>query len=122
MTGKTPKRIGLAGSVAILAGQLLINPMAIAQSSVLEEGKALAFERSKGNCLACHMIQGGTAPGNIAPPLIAMKGRYPDKEKLRQQIFDATVTNPESAMPPFGQNEILSKAELDKLVDFIWTL
>ena len=122
MIGNTPKRIGLTGSVAILAGQLLITPIAAAQNSVIEEGKVLAFERSKGNCLACHMIQGGASPGNIAPPLIAMKGRYPDKEKLRQQIYDATTSNPESTMPPFGRNEILSKSELDKLVEYIWTL
>ncbi len=27
---------------------------------------------SKGNCLACHMIEDGELPGTIAPPLLAM--------------------------------------------------
>jgi sulfur-oxidizing protein SoxX len=76
----------------------------------------------KGNCLACHMIQGGNLPGNIAPPLIAMKGRYPNKAELRKQIWDPSMKNPETSMPPFGKHEILTKQELDKLVEFIWSL
>ncbi|MFN3786467.1 MAG: hypothetical protein ACK4RS_06460, partial [Thiothrix sp.] len=35
-------------------------------------GKELAFDRSIGNCLACHMIEGGDLPGNIGPPLVGM--------------------------------------------------
>ena len=87
-----------------------------------EEGKKLAFNRAKGNCLACHMIPGGESPGNIAPPLISMKARYPDKAKLREQIWDASAINPETAMPLFGRYEILSESELDKIVEFIYSL
>ncbi len=85
-------------------------------------GKELAFSRKKGNCLACHMIQGGEMAGTIAPPLIAMAARFPDKEKLRAQIFDAQVANPDSLMPPFGKHKILSEKELDKVVDFVLSL
>ncbi len=85
-------------------------------------GKELAFSRKKGNCLACHMIQGGEMAGTIAPPLIAMAARFPDKDKLRAQIFDAQVANPDSLMPPFGKHKILSEKELDKVVDFISSL
>jgi sulfur-oxidizing protein SoxX len=81
----------------------------------------LAVDRAKGNCLACHHIDGGEAPGTIGPPLIAMSVRYADKDKLRAQIWDATVANPESAMPPFGSHQILSDEEIDQLVEFIWT-
>ncbi|HHH38255.1 MAG TPA: sulfur oxidation c-type cytochrome SoxX [Sedimenticola sp.] len=112
---------GMVGALALLAGHG-IPAAAAAGSSTIEEGKALAFSRKKGNCLACHMIEGGELPGNIAPPLIAMKARYPDREKLRAQIWDATAVNPDSPMPPFGRHKILSDAELDKLVDFIWSL
>ena len=62
--------------------------------SAMEQGKELAFDRRKGNCLACHMIAGGDLPGNIGPPLVAMKMRYPDKAKLRAQIYDATSGGP----------------------------
>jgi sulfur-oxidizing protein SoxX len=87
-----------------------------------KKAKKLAFDRTKGNCLACHYIDGGTAAGNIGPPLIAMQVRFPDKEKLRAQIWDSTVANPETAMPPFGSHQILTDQEIDMLVDFIWTL
>ena len=123
MFGKTRKWIGLSGSATALAGQLLIAPVYAAPgNSVIEEGKALAFDRTKGNCLACHMVKDGNLPGNIAPPLIAMKGRYPNKEALRKQIWDPTIANPETSMPPFGKHEILTKSELDKVVEFIWSL
>ena len=91
-------------------------------SSNLEAGKELAFSRPKGNCLACHMIIGGASPGNIAPPLVAMKARFPDKEVLREQIADASKRNPETAMPLFGRHEVLSEDELNKVVDYIHSL
>ncbi len=104
--------LAMAGSSTVLA----------ADSSVIEEGKKIAFDRKKGNCLACHQIEGGSLPGNIGPPLIAMKARFPDKAKLRAQIWDATRANPNSMMPPFGRHKILSEEEIDKVVEFIYTL
>ena len=56
-------------------------------------GKKLAFNRKKGNCLACHKIGDGKLTGNSGPPLVAMKGRFPDKSALRAQIWDASVIN-----------------------------
>ncbi len=88
----------------------------------LAEGKQLSFERKKGNCLACHMIKDGVAPGNIGPPLIVMKTRFPDREVLKNQIADASKKNSETIMPLFGRYEILSADELDKVVDYIHSL
>ncbi len=88
--------------------------------SALEQGKELAFDRRKGNCLACHVIAGSDLPGNIGPPLVAMKMRYPDKAKLRAQIYDATVANPQSSMPPFGRHGILTDEEIDLVTEFIY--
>jgi sulfur-oxidizing protein SoxX len=116
------KQPGLTGAVALIAGQLLFSSAVLADNAMAEKGKEIAFDRKKGNCLACHMIEGGTAPGNIAPPLVAMKGRYPNKQKLWDQIFDPLSVNPESAMPPFGKHEILTKPEMEKVVEYIWTL
>ncbi|WP_275099640.1 sulfur oxidation c-type cytochrome SoxX [Sedimenticola hydrogenitrophicus] len=90
--------------------------------AVVAEGKAIAVDRKKGNCLACHLIEDEPTPGNVGPPLLAMKARYPDKAKLRTQIWDATAANPESAMVPFGRLQVLSDAEIDKIVEYIWTL
>jgi sulfur-oxidizing protein SoxX len=122
MLQKSKKWIGLTGVGAVLTGLLVTTGAFAADSSAIEEGKEIAFDRMKGNCLACHMIEGGNLPGNIAPPLIAMKARYPNKADLRNQIWDPTVKNPETSMPPFGKHEILTKQELDKVVEFIWSL
>ena len=88
----------------------------------VEEGKKLVFDQMKGNCLACHVIAGGDLPGNIGPPLVAMKDRFPDKAKLRAQIYDPRVANPKTTMMPFGPMGILTDAELDKVVEYIYTL
>jgi sulfur-oxidizing protein SoxX len=85
-------------------------------------GKAVAEDRGKGNCLACHMIVGAESPGAIGPALIAMQTRYPSKEALARQIWDATVKAPEAAMLPFGKHEILSNQEFADVVEYIWTL
>ncbi|ORU89791.1 MAG: sulfur oxidation c-type cytochrome SoxX [Cycloclasticus sp. symbiont of Poecilosclerida sp. M] len=85
-------------------------------------GKEIAFDRKKGNCLACHAMDDGDMPGNIGPPLVAMTARFPDRAILKAQIFDATKRNPISIMPPFGKHEILNDAELEKIIDYLYTL
>ena len=124
---KLPSILTTAGSVLALAGSLALLPAAgnAAEgeaASAVEQGKKISFDRKKGNCLACHQIEGGDLPGNIGPPLVAMKARFPDKAKLRAQIWDATKMNPNSVMPPFGRQQILSEGEIDKIVEFIYTL
>jgi sulfur-oxidizing protein SoxX len=89
---------------------------------MVEEGKNLAYDRKKGNCLACHKIIDGPMPGNIGPELVNMKARYPDKAKLRAQIWDATANNPNTVMPPYGKHKVLSEKDVDKVVEFIYTL
>lgn len=91
-------------------------------ASRVERGKELAFERRKGNCLACHVIEGGELAGNYGPPLVVMGARYPDRDLLKEQIWDAEVRNPDTRMPPFGRNKILTEEEIDLVVDFLLTL
>lgn len=86
------------------------------------DGRSVSFDRTKGNCLACHAIPGepkAESPGNIGPPLVYIKERYPDRAKLRAQIWDATAANPDSVMPPFGRNKILTEQEIDLVTDYI---
>lgn len=111
-------------SLAVLAGTLMLGaaPSAIAANSAIEKGKALAFNRKKGNCLACHAMDNGTLPGNIGPPLVSMKLRFPDKAKLRAQIWDASVANPNTIMIPFGRNRVLSETEIDQIVEYVHSL
>lgn len=90
-----------------------------------ETGKEIAFSNKKGNCLACHAmptVPDAQSAGLYGPPLIAMSARYPDKSKLRAQIWDATVANPSSTMIPFGKHKVLTEQEIDKVVDFIYGL
>lgn len=88
----------------------------------LKAGKEIAFSREKGNCLACHIIADGEFPGNIGPALNNLPSRFKNKQQLKQQIWDATQFNPETSMPPFGKNKILSETEIDQLVDYLWDL
>lgn len=88
----------------------------------LERGKAIAFDRNAGNCLSCHMMDDGELPGNSGPPLIQMQLRFPDREVLRKQIWDPTVRNPETVMPPYGKHMILTEEELDLVVDYVLSL
>lgn len=92
------------------------------EAADIEKGKALAFDRRKGNCLSCHVIDGGDMAGDLGPPLIAMKARFPDREILKQQIADARIRNPASIMPPFGAHEVLTEDEIEKVVTYIHSL
>ena len=116
--------LAAAGALAIIMGSLSLIPgvASAAGASTVDEGKKIAFHRKKGNCLACHKMAGGVFAGNIGPALINMKARYPDKAKLRAKIWDATVTSPNSIMPPFGKHKILSGKEIDKVVEYILSL
>lgn len=99
---------------------------ALGQSSALDasalNGKVVAFDRSKGNCLSCHDIKGGELPGTIGPRLNDMKNRFPDRNELIGIVADETKRNPQTVMPPFGRNLILNNQEISEIVDFLYTL
>lgn len=96
--------------------------LGLAGASVAEEsGQALAFATRKGNCLACHHIEGGTQMGDIGPPLANLRQRFPDRAALRARIFDARQYNPDTLMPPFGANGILTAEEIERVIDFLYT-
>jgi sulfur-oxidizing protein SoxX len=108
-------------SLAILATVLSSCAALAQQPAAPMPGEALAFDRSKGNCLTCHVIKGGDAPGNVGPELSNMKERYPDRKELRAIIDDETKRNPQTVMPPFGRNLILTGAEIEAVIDFLYT-
>ena len=85
-------------------------------------GGCVVLHRRKGNCAACHVLPGATAYGNIAPPLISMKQRFPDRARLRAQVADPRQFNPNTVMPPFGAHGILTQEETDQVVEFLYTL
>ena len=107
--------------LAFIFGQLLILESSLAQDA-FEQGRELAFNKSKGNCLACHMLEDGELPGNSGPPLIQMALRFPDRAALKSQIWDASTVNPDTVMPPFGKHNILTDEEIDRVVDYLLSL
>ena len=131
-----------AVGAVLLAGNLAMIPAASAGDALptdkqcsklkpedsLTKGWCVMINRKKGNCLACHDVVTKRFPadlppaGNIAPPLVSMKARFPDKAKLREQIWDATIANPNTIMPPFGKHRILSEKEVDLVTEYIYTL
>jgi L-cysteine S-thiosulfotransferase len=103
-----------ASALALCAG------LAQAQSGAAE-GQKIAFDRGKGNCLTCHDIKGGDLPGTIGPQLRDLKTRY-DRNELIAIVTDETKRNPQTVMPPFGRNRILTEQEINAVVDFLQTL
>ena len=116
---KSARLPAFALAVAISAFAAAGNAQA---QSAAAEGEKLAFDRSKGNCLTCHVIKGGNLPGSIGPELIDIKSKYPNREDLVAIITDETLRNPLTVMPPFGRNRILTPKEIDAVVDFLQTL
>ncbi len=91
-------------------------------TDAVKEGKSIAFNRRKGNCLSCHAIENGESPGNFGPPLVSIANRFASKSALRARIWDATSLNPTTVMPPFGKHKILTDKEIDLIVEYIWSL
>ena len=94
---------------------------ASAHAQSAADGQKIAFDRSKGNCLTCHVIKGGDLPGTIGPELKDIKARY-DRNELIAIVTDETKRNPLTVMPPFGRNRILTEQEINAVVDFLQTL
>lgn len=122
---RTAHLIKTTVSVTALVGCLgMIAPItaSAADAATIEKGKKLAFDRKKGNCLACHQIEGGSLAGNIGPPLVAMKARFPDYEKMKAQIADPRTNNPNSIMIPFGPHKVLTAEEIELVSQYVYTL
>jgi sulfur-oxidizing protein SoxX len=88
-------------------------------------GRAIAHTVGRGNCLACHAMPAdpqAVTSANIGPPLVQIRERFPDRERLRSQIFDPTRYNPDTVMPPYGRNKVLTAEEIELLLDYLYSL
>ena len=123
MTTTTPSTTPVLMQALALALLISTASASAAQAqSAAAEGQKIAFDRSKGNCLTCHEIKGGDLPGTIGPPLKDIKSKYPDRSELVAILTDETKRNPQTVMPPFGRNRILTEQEINAVVDFLQTL
>ncbi|MDI9850081.1 c-type cytochrome [Rhodoblastus sp. 17X3] len=88
----------------------------------VKAGQALALDRVKGNCLACHTLKGGDAPSSVGRELVDMKRRFPNRADLVEILTDESIRNPIAPMPSLGRNHVLTPAEIEKIIDFLYTL
>ena len=105
-------RICLIAALILTACQTFAQP--------ISDGESLAFKTERGNCLGCHYIAGGEQMGDIGPPLVNMRERFPDRARLYAQIWDASVFNIDTMMPPYGRQRILSSQEINAIIDFLY--
>ena len=114
--------IGILDSLFVF--MFAFNNIAQTESSI-DRGRQIAHDHFKGNCLACHQMpkdKSAKSKANIAPALIDIKIKYPEKESLFDRIYDPSSINPDTIMPPYGKNSILSTQEISDLIDYLYTL
>lgn len=76
-------------------------------------GRALALDRSKGNCVTCHQLPlRADFQGDLGPPLAGVAERYSIGE-LRLRIVDSKRINPESNMPSYHRVDGLTAVRRD---------
>ncbi len=110
----SPMAAPAAGAPAATAAAVTLN-------DPVSKGEAIAFDRGKGNCLACHVIEGGSLMGNVGPALKDMKVLMPDPKQLYAVIYNEQARNPSTVMPAFGRNGILTPDEINDVVAYLYT-
>lgn len=84
-----------------------------------ERGREIALTRQ---CIACHHFEGGgEQTGAVGPDLSRFGQRYSESTTY-MLIYDMRTRNPDTVMPPFGTNEILSDQEIRDLVAYLRSL
>lgn len=84
-----------------------------------EKGRQLAQARNSGNCLACHAMKGGSQPGTRGPDLSHYGNAGRSDAETYSMVHDMRTRNPDTLMPPFGTNAILSDPEIRDIVAFL---
>ena len=106
------RQTGLVVAAALAAATVVALPAAAASPD--------AVKLLDSNCQQCHEIKGISDYGNVGPSLIGLKSRYPDRKDVVAIVNDETKRNPQTVMPPFGRNLILTKQEIDTIVDYLY--
>lgn len=84
-----------------------------------EEGRNIAFTKTRGNCLACHRMKGGTQPGSRGPDLTSYGNLGRSDAETYALVYDMRWRSPDTLMPPMGTNEILTEQEIRDVVAFL---
>ena len=108
-------RMTAAGACGAALIALLLAGAPGAASTAEPDARTLFMQ----NCQQCHQVSGVENTGNIGPALADMKARFPDRKALFAIVFDETKRNPQTVMPPFGRNLILTNQEINAIIDFL---
>jgi sulfur-oxidizing protein SoxA len=88
------------------------------------KGRAIFLNRSKGPCVACHLVPGDDVwpAGSAGPDQSAIGDRRLADEYLYQVVWDARAFFPNTMMPPWGTAGIFSSEEIVHIVAYLQTL
>ena len=101
-----------------------------------KNGRAVAINRRKGNCLGCHKMPIPEQPfhGLVGPDLAGVASRLSEGQ-IRLRVVDSKVVNPDTIMPAFyrasGFHRVLKKfdgktvisaQEVEDIVAYLMTL
>lgn len=110
-------------ALAIALASLVAGAVYGASPDNIAQGKAIAFSRKLGNCVACHDLPGATMPGNIGPRLGPwVRNVFRTKQQLLRYLYDPQGEIPYVVMPEFGKNKILTEDQLRAIADYLWSL
>ncbi len=89
-----------------------------------ENGKKIVQARNLGNCAACHVVPGMEFPGDVGPDLAKSMEGYAakDRDTVWQWVWDARKFDPDTIMPPFGPNKLLTKEQVDDVVEYLYSI
>lgn len=87
-----------------------------------KKGKDLAMNTQKGNCWACHALPGDAQPGSGGPAFLTFGKFGYDDAYVYQQIWDRRALNPQTIMPPYGTNGVLTDQEIRDIAAFLQSL
>jgi len=115
---------GACAGWALLFCLMVFTAPSWVHASDVQNGKKIVNTRKLGNCVACHSIPGVESPGDIGPSLVEVMQGFDraDRKIVREWVWDARKFNPDTIMPPFGPNKLLTPKEIDDVVEYLYTL
>ncbi|NOY53485.1 MAG: sulfur oxidation c-type cytochrome SoxX [Deltaproteobacteria bacterium] len=122
------EKVLFKGFFGVLAGVVILSVIFAApiwaHAGNAGNGEKIVKTRKLGNCISCHYLPGVESPGDIGPSLVdVMRGfTKADRKVVRQWVRDARRFNPDTIMPPFGPNKLLTPEQIDDVVEYLFTL
>ncbi len=108
-------------ALSLIAAISLPSLAIAATPAQIAAGQKIAETTTLGNCDACHNFQGASEAGNIGPALHHVKSMMPNRKVFYAIIYNEEARNPQTVMPAFGKNHILTPQQINDVIDFMYT-